>query len=393
MLRPRRWILWTVLVAGCSRAPSRTAGVADSTAHPREAVPAGADGASAPTVLPAGTDPAPSRPATPSGQAPPPTLSPLADTIASYLVFAPVGEQWFVTAVRNKKLLMDIGRVDAEVRRDSSRATAYREAVARHSIVPLGTTVTLRTVVGAEEVRATAVSTWNSRIVLVLEGSAALDSLVRATPALVALAHVRLAEGVVASNVLSRPPGSLPAPAVGGGRAGGAVPATGSRPATSASGAASAVDSCDRTAPLPAELTPRLTVLRDSLEHAIRTGTLSPYERLRKGMSTRVSQVRGCFGGARRLAMLVSVRAGDVEWSRERLVLVDTLGKATSLRISDYRFRAHELLVAFDANGDAVDDVAVRSTTQRAGGTSVLAVDVKGRRATRLSVGFVWEDF
>ena len=380
-------MLWTVLVAGCSRAPSRTPGAADSTAS-LPAVPAGAADAPAPSVLAVGTD-APS--ALPAVDAPP--LSPRADTITSYLVFAPVGEQWFVTAVRNKKLMMDIGRVDTEVRRDSARAIAYREAVARYSTVPLGTTVTLRTVLGAEEVRATAVSTWNSRIVLVLEGSAALDSLVRASPALVALAHVQLADGVVASNVLSRPPGSLPLAVEGGGRAASVVPAPANRSTTDASGTAVPVDSCNRTAPLPAQLTPRLTLLRDSLDHAIRTGTLSPYERLRKGMNTRVSQVRGCFGGARRLAMLVSVRAGDVEWARERLVLVDTLGKATSLRISDYRFRAHELLLAFDANGDAVDDVVVRSTTQRAGGTSVLAVDVKGRRATRLSVGFVWEDF
>jgi hypothetical protein len=276
-------------------------------------------------------------------------LSPLADSISAYLVFAPVGEGWFLASVRNRRIYVDIGRVDAEVRRDSSRAAAYRQGVERRSTVPLGTVFRLRGPWGAEDVKATAADTWNGRIVLRVTGSAALDSLARGKAAFVATAF----------------------------RTDSAAPPV--------------ADSCIRSTPLSAELAERLASLRDSLMQELRTGPQPPYERLQRKLSFASSQVVGCFGAAR-VALAVSVKAGNTEWVRERIILVDTVGKATPLRVSDYRFRAHELLLAFDADGDGVDDIATRATTERAGATTVLLLDLKAKRLTRLVAGFAWED-
>jgi hypothetical protein len=276
-------------------------------------------------------------------------LSPLADSISAYLVFAPVGESWFLASVRNRRIYVDVGRVDTEVRRDSSRAVAYRRAVEKRSTVPLGAVFRLRGPWGAEDVKTTAADTWNGRIVLRVTGSPALDSAARSKAPFVATAF---------RTDSTAPP----------------VP-----------------DTCIRTASLPRDLATRVTSLRDSLMQELRTGPQPPYERLQRKLSFASSQVVGCFGAAR-VALAVSLKAGNTEWVRERIVLVDTLGKATPLRVSDYRFRAHELLAAFDADGDGIDDIATRATTERAGATTVLLLDLKAKRLTRLVAGFAWED-
>ncbi len=281
----------------------------------------------------------------------PATLSPLADTITNFLVFAPVGTEWFTAVVRNKKLLLDVGRVDTEVRRDSARAGAYREAVEGRSTVPLGSIIRVRGPWGAEDATASAVEVWNGRIALRLTGTPALDSLVRASPTLVVSAQ----------------------------RVAAASPAL--------------ADSCDRGAPLAPEMAARLLVIRESVEKALRAGAPPADHRLRRAISAAKStQVQGCFGGARRVALMVSLRAGDNEWTRERIVLVDTLGRPASVRVNDFRFRSHDLLAAFDADGDGIDDFVTRATTKGAGGTSILTLDFKARRANRLSTGFVWEE-
>lgn len=276
-------------------------------------------------------------------------LSPLADSISAYLVFAPVGETWFTVSSRNRKTFLDIGRVDTEVRRDSTRAAAYREAVAGRSTVPVGTRFRLRGPWGAEDVTAAAVDTWNGRVVLRLAGSAAMDAAARGKSALVATAF------------------------------------------RTDSSAAAAADSCVRSAPLSDELAARVAQLGDSLAQELISGPQPPYERLRRKMSIASSQIIGCFGPSR-VALVVSLKAGNVEWVRERVVLVDPAGKATPLRVSDYRFRAHDLLAAFDANGDGVDDIAARATTERAGATTILVLDLKASRLTRLTAGFAWEE-
>jgi hypothetical protein len=276
-------------------------------------------------------------------------LSPLADSISAYLVFAPVGETWFIVSSRNRKAFLDIGRVDTEVRRDSSRAAAYREAVAGRSTVSVGTGFRLRAPWGAEDVRATGVDTWNGRIVLRLAGSAALDSVARGKATLIATAF------------------------------------------RTDSNAEAAADTCNRTTALTTELAALVKHISDSLAQELKSGPQPPYERLRRKMSIASSQVVGCFGPSR-VALLVSLRAGNAEWVRERVVLVDPSGKTTPLRVSDYRFRAHDLLAAFDANGDGVDDIATRATTERAGATTVLVLDLKAKRLTRLTAGFAWEE-
>jgi hypothetical protein len=264
-------------------------------------------------------------------------------------VFAPVGETWFIVSSRNRKAFLDIGRVDTEVRRDSSRAAAYREAVAGRSTVSVGTGFRLRAPWGAEDVRATGVDTWNGRIVLRLAGSAALDSVARGKATLIATAF------------------------------------------RTDSNAEAAADTCNRTTALTTELAALVKHISDSLAQELKSGPQPPYERLRRKMSIASSQVVGCFGPSR-VALLVSLRAGNAEWVRERVVLVDPSGKTTLLRVSDYRFRAHDLLAAFDANGDGVDDIATRATTERAGATTVLVLDLKAKRLTRLTAGFAWEE-
>jgi hypothetical protein len=131
--------------------------------------------------------------------------------------------------------------------------------------------------------------------------------------------------------------------------------------------------------------------VRDSIESVLRMER-PEYERLQRRTKAASSQVRGCFGDSRR-ALVVSLRAGDAEWVRERLVLVAPDGAVTQLHVNDLRFRAHDLLVAFDADGDGVDDLATRATTERAGGTTVLRVDLAKKRAERLAGGFAWEVF
>ncbi len=291
---------------------------------------------------------APAKPAAavPQGAA----LTRMADSIANLITFVPVGETTFLAAARGKRLLLDIGRVDAEVRRDSARAAAYREAVRTHAPVKVGALFRVRAPWGEEDVTAGAIDTWNGRVVLRLDGSATLDSAAKGKNPLVVSAILRKEKS---------PPRA---------------------------------DSCARV--LPAANSPfalRIVALRDSLEQELRSGPQPLYPRLQKKLAISTSQVAGCFGTAR-VALLVSLRAGNVEWVREKLVLVDTVGKATPVRISDFRFRAHELIHAVDATGDGIDDLATRATTERAGGTSLLALDLKTRRLTRLVAGFAWED-
>ncbi len=282
----------------------------------------------------------------------PPRLSPLADTISNYLVFAPLGDVWFTASSRGKRMLVDIGRVDTEVRRDSSRAAAYREAVAKRMSVPIGAKFRLHTSWGVEEVTASAVDSWNGRIVLRLTGSPRLDSAATGKATVIATAE---------------------------------------RSDNTASAVTAGVDSCVRGIPFDAALAARVTQVRDSLVHELRSGTQPAYERLQRKMSIATSQAAGCFGAAR-VALAVSLKAGNVEWVREKIVLIEPGGKVTGIKVNDFRFRAHDLLLAFDANGDGIDDLATRATTERAGATTVLVLDLKAKKLTRLTAGFAWED-
>ncbi len=288
-----------------------------------------------------------------------------ADSVRPYLVFAPAGESWFVVASRGKRMLLDIGRVDLEVRKDSALAQAYREAAAAASPVPVGTTFTVRGPWGTEQVRATALDTWNGRIVLVLSGSLAMDSAAQAKAPVTASAF-RTGAGP------ARPPTA---------DAGVVPPLT-----MTAAGAAPCV-----RLPLTGPLAARVKVLRDSIERTLRALGPPPYERLAKRVTASSSQVVGCFGAAR-VALAVSLRAGATEWVRERIVLVDTLGQAQTVAVEDLRFKVHDLLHAVDADGDGTDDIAAVGRAHQAGGTTLLRYDERKKKLVRLAAGFVWED-
>ena len=67
--------------------------------------------------------------------------------------------------------------------------------------------------------------------------------------------------------------------------------------------------------------------------------------------------------------------------------------EASSLAVNDLRFKTHEALRAFDADGDGVDDVAALGRAERSGGTVVLRLDPDKRRLTYIASGFAWETF
>lgn len=300
-------------------------------------------------------------------------MSPAADSVAPFLVFVPREESLFVAAVRNKQLLLDVGRIDLEVRKDSAKRRAFHEAARILSPVPAGTVFRLHWAQGRADVVADSFDVYNGRIVMRVFGSPALDTAVRGNGALVALAaraDSALAPVATACELRAAPDNAvLAAEAM-------FTPAERSERAAARKSADSVFDA-------------RVKTVRDSLEVALRAER-PPYERLQRRIKASSSQVRGCFGVARR-ALVVSLRAGDAEWVRERLVLVAPDGAVTPLRVSDLRFRAHDLLVSFDVDGDGVDDLATRATTERAGGTTVLRVDLAKKRAERVAGGFAWE--
>jgi hypothetical protein len=148
--------------------------------------------------------------------------------------------------------------------------------------------------------------------------------------------------------------------------------------------------------PLAAALEARIKFVRDSLEQLLLTGEKPPYERLLKSLKSRTTVAAGCFPGGRAI-IVATVWAGEYEWVREQVVLVDDAGKLTPLRLRDYRFRGHEAIYALDGDGDGIDDLATRGFGPNLGGTSVLRiVDGKTpkepRRLERMATGFAWEN-
>lgn len=367
--RRRRWrvlapFVLGVAVAACEGAPRPGDAVRDAaatdTSVPRDSAQRhAADSAAAMALV---HEPAASH-----------RLSPAADSLVPYLVFAPAEERRFVAAVRNGRWLLDIGRMDLDVRKDTARLAAFREAAAALSPVAARTVFRLHWAQGAEDIVVDSFAVYNGRIVVRVLGSAALDSVARGKGAWVGHAvHADSATSPTSTACELRLP-----------------------PDRAAQAAFAALKPAERRAQAAARksadsaFTARIAFVRDSLEGVLRLER-PPYERLQRRVKLATSQVRGCFGEARR-ALVVSLRAGDAEWVRERVVLIAPDGRVTALRVEDGRFRAHDLLTAFDADGDGVDDLATRGTMQRAGGTVVLRVDLAKRLAVREAAGFAWE--
>lgn len=288
-------------------------------------------------------------PAWPGGIRPGTVLETVADSIALRTTFQPIGHPWFTAAVRGKRLLLDIGRVDMEVRKDSARAKAFRLVPPQHSTVPIGTKIRLRGPFGAIETEVSGFDVWASRVVATLKLTPAIDSLALKNDKLTASAQ--------------RNP---------------------SAPDSAATGA------CVRDS-LPPPARDRLRAVRDSLDQVVRAVPRPGYLGVSKKVFVRVSQANGCFAVGR-VALAVSLRDDRNEWIVERLVLLDDDGRVVVVKVGDLRFKGHELLGAYDADGDGVDDLATRAITEHAGAITILRFDAKAKKFERLTAGFAWED-
>ena len=286
--------------------------------------------------------------ALPSHEPSGPTLSPLADSIAEKLVFVPRSQRWFTAAARGKRMLVDIGRVDTDVRKDSMRAIAFHEAVSRLSPIPIGTRFRLAGPWGADSAVLTDFSSWNGRIVGVLGVGPRVDS-------------------------LSKKVEPLPASAL-----------------RTDSVVAVATDACKRDS-LSEEILERAGIVRDSIEQVLLATANPPYERLRNSERVSSSRIVGCYGSIGHVLLIVSMRAGNTEYVVERYAIVDDTGFVTPFKGNDFRFPAHDGVYAFDADRDGVDDIATRALGEFMGGITILRVDTARKRLDRLTSGFAWE--
>ncbi|MEO8881261.1 MAG: hypothetical protein ABI446_12790 [Gemmatimonadaceae bacterium] len=275
-------------------------------------------------------------------------LSPLADSIAATLVFELKTQRDFIAASRAKKILMDIGRVDAPLK-TPSRVKAYEEAVKVLSPVRIGDRFRLHGAWGQDDATVASFDQWNGRIVAVLAVPAHVDSMAKGKQPVVALAV----------------------------RADSAMPAV--------------ADSCQRNS-ISAMLSARLSTVRDSMLLLLQNDTVKMAPRLMKSLRAQKTQAIGCFGKSR-VMVFVAQYAGDYEYYHQLAALVDTTGKVTPIRVSDLRFKVHEALGALDEDGDGIDDIAVRGRAPRIGGTVILRLDEKKRRLDYVDGGFAWESF
>ncbi|HEX4933521.1 MAG TPA: hypothetical protein VFV33_10110, partial [Gemmatimonadaceae bacterium] len=300
-------------------------------------------------------------------------LSPLADTIAARLVFAPLVQEWFVAAARNKRLVVDLGRVDIDLKKDPARLAAFAQAARATSPFKAGTPLRLHGPWGSAEGTIGDFEPWNGRIVASVRSSPLVDSIARATDPLVVAARRVTATGTGGASATNAASGaSSTSGTIGANAPRDGVPTT----------------ACDRTA--DTAFVAQLRTLARETEDSLRASDDQPlYERLKKSLKVRRSAVPGCFGPARGV-VIVTLYAGDYEWVRERVLLVGD-GPPRKATIRDLRFRAHEALHALDADGDGIDDLATRAWTPRGGGTAILTFDPSAARFGRLAQGFAWE--
>jgi hypothetical protein len=302
------------------------------------------------------------------------------------MVFVPRTQGWFIAAGRGKRLLVDIGRVDADLR-DSLRRDAYREAAQRLSPLPIGSLLRLRGPWGMEEARVTGFAVWNGRIVATLRLSPALESMVRKRQPLVGTA-LRLTAEDSAAAVLAESLASWGVTASADSAAA-ASRADGGPVLAGALAPDSTVATCRDT--LPDLLKERANLVRDSLDFELRLGAMPGHERLQRTVSISTSRAEGCFGSLGRVLVIVSLRTAANEYVRERMVALDDSGRVAPVRVHDYRFKAHDALYTFDADGDGIDDLAARGIAERAGALVVLRLDPAAKRAERIAGGFAWE--
>ena len=313
-------------------------------------------------------------------------LSAAAATIANGLVFVPRDRNWFPVASRGRHMLIDIGRADVKLGKDSASKAAYLEAVTYLSPLALGTVLRVRAPYAVDEqAKVTGFDVWNGRIVARISVSHLLDSLARAEDMLPATAMridtvLRAGTGTDTSHHAADTTRHSPiAPVITGTAVTGAH--TDSVPAL---GAACTHDT------LPTDLTTRAIAVRDSLVRFLTDSATPPYDRQVASARIQSWWVPGCFGVGRAL-VVVNKRTPDMDFAVERIALVDSTGKTVPMKIVDLRFHAHDPLYVFDADGDGIDDLAARGHGDRSGGLTIMRLDPATRRFVRLVSGFAWE--
>jgi hypothetical protein len=273
--------------------------------------------------------------------------------VADGIVFAPSVIERFVVASRNKRLLVDLGRVDLESKQDAKQLAVVRRVASLVGPLSHVSFVRVRGSWGMEVDSITGYDVWNGRIVAVLAPSPRADSLLRKSAPLLG----------VATRML--------------------VPAD-----TTAPDSVAAANGCARDS-VPADLPVRVALVRDSLVRWVSDSLRPPYG-LPSKLTVRGDTASGCFGPWRAL-VVVTTRTPAFDWSDERALLVAPDGKPATARLRDLRLRTHESLVAFDADGDGVDEIAARGLAVRMGAQSVLKLDPATRRFLRFASGFAWE--
>ena len=303
-------------------------------------------------------------------------LSPVADSIANRLVFVPTDRNWFPVASRGRHMVVDIGRVDLTLKSDSVSRAGFLEAVTRLSPLPSGAVLRLRAPYEIDEqAKVVGFDVWHGRIVAKLSVSHLLDSLARAEDMLPATA-IRI-------DTAARPRGSDTTQ-----HATTTVPTVGTHTDT-ISPAPPPPSVCVRDT-LPTDLTTRAIAVRDSLVRFLTDSEKPPYERQLATATIQSWWVPGCFGIGRAL-IIANKHTPEMDFSVERVALLDSTGKTVPVKFFDLRFHAHDPMYVFDADGDGIDDLAARGHGDRSGGLTIMRLDLATRRFVRLVSGFAWE--
>ena len=396
-------VLLLVVFAACAETASgradsaRAVRLGDTITH--------VDSASPPPAAAQRDTAQPTRSAQPVRHLPP--LSAEAQRIAEGLVFSPHNQVWYLVATRAKRLLVDLGRVDISIGKDSATRRAYAEAARRYSPLPPGATLRLHGQWGIQDATIGEFDTWNGRIVARLRTSPWLDSLVKHRDVLVgagayidsvtlaaedSVKRAAVADSIAKAAALDSAKRVADSVAKASRKGGGARRDTtkrdvAKRDSTAPHDSAAISVVCDS---VPATLLPRVLFVRDSIERWLNDSAKAPYPRLEKNARVYSWAVAGCYGIGRVL-VLAGRRNPTMEFSAERALMVGDTGAVVRLRLSDLRFHFHEPLAVFDADGDGIDDIATRALGDRSGGLSIMRLDASTKRLQRLASGFAWE--
>jgi hypothetical protein len=298
-----------------------------------------------------------------------PALTEAEQQIADGVVFAPRMTERFLVASRKKRLLVDVGRVDL-AQLDAEQLATLRRVSAKIGPFSSVTHLRVRGSWGEETDSIVGYDVWNGRAVAVLAASPAADSLLKKNASLIG----------VATRAAAASTDSVEAPAAPVKQAGAATPTSPAPPAPPV---------CVRDSIAP-QMQLRVTAVRDSLLRWVTDSLHSPFLRFAKATTVRGEAALGCFGAWRAVVVVTSHTPG-FEWNEERALLVAPDGKVQAARLRDLRLRAHESLLAFDADGDGIDELSTRGLATRMGAQSILKLDPATRRFARFASGFAWE--